>query len=43
MTSVTTKAIPRSLQARRLFIFSTTGLIRSKVACAIGFANSSMP
>ena len=41
MTSDSTKSIPRSRKSRRLGIFSTTGLIRSKLACAIGLASSS--
>ena len=35
--------VRRSRRVRRLCTFSTTGLIRSKLACVIVFANSSMP
>jgi len=31
-----------ALQPRQLSTFSTIGLTRSKLACAIGFGNSSM-
>jgi hypothetical protein len=35
--TIRTTPIPRSLRLRRPFIFPTTGLIHSKLACAIGF------
>ena len=43
MTSVTTKPDSSQRCGERAVYFSTTGLIRSKVACAIGFAEPSMP